>query len=259
VSTILFSDIIFGPVTSRRLGISLGINLLPVNSKVCSFNCVYCECGWTNSDNLQNSSIPSADVVKTLLEKKLVNMISNKLNIDSFTFAGNGEPTLHPEFSEIVDDTVALRDKYYPSAVITVLSNGSVLYKDNIVSALKKVDKNMLKLDVGKEETFQLINQPKVKITLNDIVSNLKKFNGNLIIQSLFLRGEHNGVAFDNTKEDEINEWLKHVISINPLSIVIYPVSREPAGSHILKISKPELDIIADKVRKAGIKTEVFY
>jgi wyosine [tRNA(Phe)-imidazoG37] synthetase (radical SAM superfamily) len=259
VSTFLFNEIIFGPVTSRRLGISLGINLLPVSSKICTFDCIYCECGWTNTDNLQNNSIPSADKVRILLEEKIIAMKSDDLIIDSFTFAGNGEPTLHPEFAEIVDITVGLRDKYYPGAVITVLSNASVLHREKIIDALKKVDKSMLKLDVGKEETFQLINKPRTDITLLEIVDNLKKFNGKLIIQSLFIKGEHNGVKIDNTAEDEINEWVKHIITINPELVVIYSISREPADKNIIKVSKDVLDSIADKLRNAGLNSEVYY
>lgn len=256
---ILFDDIIFGPVLSRRLGLSLGINLLSVNSKICTFDCIYCECGWTKAKYSLPEEIPTALQVKELLEKKLQNMSTNKLKIDSITFAGNGEPTFHPEFSEIIDNTILLRNKYFPKTKVTVLSNASLINDEKIINALKKVDNNILKLDTGNNETFHLLNKPMVDIELEIIVSNLKKFNGDLIIQSLFVRYEHNGRIIDNTSEDEINEWLKALTNIKPRLVMIYPISREPAYRNVKKISKNELENIAGKVSNIGLKSEVYY
>jgi wyosine [tRNA(Phe)-imidazoG37] synthetase (radical SAM superfamily) len=256
---ILFDEVIFGPVLSRRLGISLGINLLTVNSKICTFNCIYCECGWTQSTNLNPDEIPTASQVKELLEKKLAGMSSKKMKLDSITFAGNGEPTLHPEFDDIIDITIELRNIYYPQAKITVLSNASLLNNDKIINALKKVDNNMLKLDTGVEETFHLINKSRVKISLKEIIENIKKFNNDFIIQTLFVRAEIDGKKIDNTTDVEIDNWLRLLKEINPRKLVIYPISRIPADRSVMKISKHELDNISEKARHEGFITEVFY
>lgn len=269
---ILFDEIIFGPVLSRRLGFSLGINLLPVNRKICTFNCIYCECGWTKFNKLSAEDFSAEDIVIRLLEERLSEMKNNGSRIDSITFAGNGEPTLHPDFSSIIDNTIVLRNKYYPEAKITVLSNATfwsgelgvgsfdkkIRIKESIINSLKKVDKNMLKLDAGKEETFQLLNKPRIKITLQEIINNLKMFNGDLIIQSLFVKGEHKGIIVDNTEENEVNEWLKNLKVINPKLVVIYSLSREPADKKVLKVSMTDLEKIAEKIRCAGLKVEIY-
>lgn len=256
---LLFDDIIFGPVLSRRLGISLGLNLLTVNSKVCTFDCIYCECGWTKSCHVEPCETPSSAQVKELLEQKLQKMSANKQKIDSITFAGNGEPTLHPEFPQIINNTISLRNKYYPGTKVTVLSNASMINNENIINALKKVDNNMLKIDTAINETFHLLNKPLIKLELKEIISNLKKFNGDLIIQSLFVRAEINGRIIDNTTENEINEWLKVLALIKPRLVMIYPISREPAHKNVKKISKPELDKIAERVKTIGLQTEIYY
>jgi wyosine [tRNA(Phe)-imidazoG37] synthetase (radical SAM superfamily) len=256
---ILFDEVIFGPVLSRRLGISLGINLSSVDSKICSFNCIYCECGWTKSAMLSKASVPSASEFNDLLEQKLMFLKNNNSAIDSITFAGNGEPTLHLDFPEIIDITISLRNKHFPKTKITVLSNASTVSNDIIVSSLKKIDNSMLKLDTGIERTFRIINKPVIDISLADIIANLKKFNGNLIIQSLFFRGEINGEIIDNTTQTEVSQWIDVLRQINPESVVIYPVSRTPAHRSIVKISASELDSIAGKARNAGFRTEVYY
>ena len=256
---ILFDDIIFGPVLSRRLGISLGMNLLTVNSKVCTFDCIYCECGWTETSNTDPENTPSAIQVKELLEKRLEKMSANKQKIDSITFAGNGEPTMHPEFPEIIDDTILLRDKYFPETKITVLSNASLINDEKIINALKKVNNNILKLDTVINKTFHLLNKPLVKIDIEDVIRNLIKFNGELIIQSLFVRSEHNGIIIDNTTDEEINAWVKTLSEIKPQLVMIYPISRETAQMNVQKVSKTVLDKITEKVRNIGLKTDVYY
>lgn len=256
---ILFDEVIFGPVLSRRLGTSLGINLSTINSKVCNFNCIYCECGWTESVILKKEDIPSALEFEELLEQKLIKLITLKSKIDSITFAGNGEPTIHPEFPEIIDRTIKLRDKYYPKTKITVLSNASTVKNENIINSLMKVDNNMLKLDAGTDKTFCLINKPQFKISLDEIVNDLKRFNGKLNIQSLFVKGDYNGIPIDNTTEEEVKAWLNRLSDINPALVVIYPISREPAHKDVIKISKSVLDDIAKRVVEMGIKAEVYY
>jgi len=257
MSGILFDEIVFGPVISRRLGVSLGINLMPLTNKLCTFNCIYCECGWTEDDEHDNK-LPRSEEVKNALRNKLAELKNSNQEIDSITFAGNGEPTLHPAFAEIVDITVALRDEYFKDAKITLLSNSSMLHKADILKALQKIDNNVLKLDAGTEQTFQLVNKARNEIKLSDIVDNLKKFEGNLIIQTLFIRGEFEGSKIDNTTEEELFFWLKHISEINPKLVMIYPADRDTPAENLEKISQEELKTIAEKVEKLGIKTEVY-
>jgi wyosine [tRNA(Phe)-imidazoG37] synthetase (radical SAM superfamily) len=246
-------------VKSRRLGISLGINLLPVGTKYCTFNCIYCECGWTHEQTLGDHKLPDRESVRTKLEEKLRSMQESGMRPDAITFAGNGEPTIHPQFPEILDDTVLLRDKYFPDARVSVLSNSSSLDKPAIFHALKKTGDSMLKLDAGTEEMFRLINGPRSGIRLKTIVEKLKEFNGDLIIQTLFLRGTLNGKRFDNTAEPEISRWLEHIKAINPKYVMIYPIDRATPLETLEKVSFADLRKIAERVEKMGIKAQVYY
>ncbi|MFO8129589.1 MAG: radical SAM protein [Bacteroidales bacterium] len=258
MSGFLFSDVVFGPVKSRRLGISLGINLLPTDYKFCSFNCIYCECGWTRRDGKEGEKLPGAGLIRHKLEERMKELSREKRIPDAITFAGNGEPTLHPEFPEIVDITIELRDAYIPAADITVLSNASQIDNEKVFNALQKVDKNILKLDAGTEEIFQQINRPRANLSLEKIVHYLKKFNGHLIIQSLFLEGVINGEQVSNTSDKEIYAWINLLKEINPLYVMIYPVDRGTAAQDIRKLSFGELNRIAGKVESEGFKTQVF-
>ena len=254
----LFNEIIFGPVHSRRLGSSLGINLLPTDYKFCTFNCVYCECGWTFKADSRRIKLPERQEVYDELVKKLTALKETGHHPDAFTFAGNGEPTVHPDFEAIIDDTIKLRDKYFPQAEVTVLSNASTLNKPGILKALRKIDKNILKLDAGTEETFRLINHPRPGLTLADIIGRLKSFNGKLIIQTLFVRGEYEGNRIDNTTEQELDAWLEHLKEINPAYVMIYPIDRQTPAEGLEKVSFEELRKIGEKVEACGIKTQVF-
>ncbi|TVR41687.1 MAG: radical SAM protein [Bacteroidia bacterium] len=254
----LFEQIVFGPVKSRRLGISLGINLLPLNQKHCTFNCLYCECGWTLPDNKSNASYPARSEVYQALELRLRAMKQKKSLLDTITFAGNGEPTLHPEFAGIIDDTIILRNSYYPEGRIAVLSNASLASEKEVAEALKKVDQNILKLDAGTNETFRLINNPAGQVHLDDIVENLKQFSGNLIIQTLFVRGTHKGVSFDNTTDHEVSLWLQHIQMLQPKLVMIYPIARATPTEDVEKVPGDELLSIAARVEALGIPTEVY-
>jgi len=258
MATFLFDDLIFGPVKSRRLGVSLGINLLPIDNKFCTFNCVYCECGWTDVQN-KHIVLPKRDDFKQKLEVKLKELQGTENEPDSITFAGNGEPTVHPDFAAIIDDTIEARDAYAPRAKITVLSNASQLHKKSVKEVLKKVDKNIQKLDAGSNEMFQRINQPLGNLTLDRIVEKLLSFEGKLIIQTLFIRGNYNGKHIDNTTEIEILKWLDIVKKINPEYVMIYPIDRDTPAKDLVKISASELDAISKRIMDAGIKTEVYY
>jgi wyosine [tRNA(Phe)-imidazoG37] synthetase (radical SAM superfamily) len=256
MATFLFDSIIFGPVWSRRLGESLGINLLPVNRKVCNFNCIYCECGLTPALQ-QHSEFPSAEMVKDLLGARLILMRDRGEYLDSITFAGNGEPTLHPDFLRIIMDTVEIRDKVFPKAKITVLSNATLIGKNSVFDALQLVNLNILKLDSAIDETLRLINCPKGDYFLRELLQKMQSFNGRIIIQTLFFKGYYNDKYVDNTSTAEISAWLAALQQIRPESVMIYSIARDTAIEGLTGIPSAELEIIARRVEMAGICTQV--
>lgn len=257
MATILFNEIIFGPIHSRRLGVSLGINLLPTNGKRCSFDCIYCECGY-NKDFKTDAPLPSQEAVREALEKKLLELEKQQITPDVITFAGNGEPTMHPQFAEIIDDTLALRDKFFPSAKISVLSNAAHIGKKKIFDALLKVDNNILKLDAGKLETIQLMDRPLPKdYTVEKQIALLKKFDGNFILQTMFLRGKHAGKVIDNSTEEEVSAWLEAVKEIQPKEVMVYSIDRETPEKQLEKVTLEELEAIGKRVEKLGIKVNI--
>jgi len=258
MSGFLFNEVIFGPIKSRRLGVSLGINLLPTDKKICNFNCIYCECGWTDQMEDIRKTFCDRKVVYNYLEERLQQLADKNSLLNSITFAGNGEPTLHPDFSGIVDDVIKLRNEYYTDAKVTVLSNSLNLNKKEVFEALLKVDNNILKLDAGTEKTFRQINRANKSFSLYEVVNNLKRFNGNVIIQTLFLRGEYNGEVIDNTTNEEIEAWLNYIIDIKPSYVMIYPIDRATPADNLVKLSKEELETIAEKARDKGIITKVY-
>ncbi len=258
MATFLFNEIIFGPVKSRRLGVSLGINLLPPDRKICNFNCIYCECGWTLKENKGDIRLPSREDVFRALELKLSSMKEKNQTPDVITFAGNGEPTLHPGFPDIIDDTISLRNKYFPEAEIAVLSNSTAIGNPRIREALMKIDSNILKLDSALDPTIKIHNQPEGNIKPEELISQLRQFNGKLIIQTLFLRGTFNGRKIDNTTDEEIEAWIKAIDIIRPSEVMIYTISRDtPEGGDLKKIPVSELRKIASLVNKLGIKSQV--
>ena len=258
MATFLFDKIIFGPVKSRRLGVSLGINLLPVKRKICNFNCIYCECGWTKNIEEPVNKLPGREEVYLALDMKLSEMKEKGQIPDVITYAGNGEPTLHPAFPGIIDDSIILRNKYFPNTRIAVLSNATTITKPKIKEALLKVDQNILKLDSALDSTIQIHNQPRVNIKASELIENLAGFNGKVIIQTLFLRGTHNGKVVDNTTPAEIGAWLKAIERINPSEVMIYTISRDtPEGAALIKVSLIELKGIATLVNSIGIRTTV--
>lgn len=259
MSTFLWQSIAFGPIFSRRLGQSLGINLLPNDTKICSFNCIYCECGWTleNSYWDKDSFLPAEQILKAI-EHKLIECREKNSVIDSITFSGNGEPTLHPSFGQIIDRLLLLRKQYYPSAVITCLSNSTQLHRQDVLESLKKIDNPIMKLDAGNETLFQLINQPTIFVSQEEVVQNLKKLSGIAIIQTLFLKGKINNHYFDNSNEENINAWLADLKEINPKQVMIYSLDRETPQTELIKLTRQELEQIAIRVRNKGFQTSVF-
>lgn len=257
MGTFLFDKIVFGPVMSRRLGVSLGINLLPCGKKVCTFSCIYCECGWTALPGAEGGSFPLREQVYEALADCLQEMKVKGEKPDSITFAGNGEPTLHPDFQYIIDDTLTLRNKLCPTAKIAVLSNASTLDNPAVRNALMKVDMNILKLDSAFDETIRIHNQPRVKITADQIINNLAGFKGHVIVQSLFLRGIHNGKIIDNTTPEEIEAWLKAIAEIKPGEVMIYTIARDTPAGGLYKVPAGDLHRIAEQVKNLGINTRV--
>jgi wyosine [tRNA(Phe)-imidazoG37] synthetase (radical SAM superfamily) len=259
MSTIIFPSPIFGPIHSRRLGVSLGINLLPPDGKLCSFDCIYCECGY-NADFKAKQPLPTREEVKNALESRLKDMQENGPKPDVFTFAGNGEPTLHPHFPEIINDTIELRDKYFPDAKVSVLSNSTLIFKENVRNALMLVDNNILKLDTIDMDYIKEVDRPMGKNDVNRIIDNMKKFNGHIIIQTMFMKGlSPNGVNVDNTSDQYVLPWLEVVKNINPEQVMIYTIDRETPDQRLLKATTEELDRIASLIKKEGLSVSVSY
>lgn len=252
----LFNQIIFGPIRSRRLGVSLGVNLLPVDAKICSFDCIYCECGFNTT--MKETPLPSRTQVFEALEAKLQQMKADNELPDVITFAGNGEPTLHPEFEEIIDDTILLRNRYCPQSKVSVLSNSTRVHKSEVFSALMKVENNIMKFDSAFDATVQRLDRPVSKrFTVQWIIKQLKKFDGRLIIQTMFLRGIVDGIMLDNTTESEVEAWISALHEIRPRQVMIYTIDRETPTSGLQKIPLEELEKIAEKVRAEGFDVSV--
>lgn len=257
MGTFLFDSTIFGPVRSRRLGISLGINLLPNSIKYCNFDCIYCECGWNIKSNTEKIKLPSREDVAKLLTAKLKKMKEEGSNLDVITFAGNGEPTIHPNFDGIIDDTIKVRDQYFPMARIAVLSNATRVSKKEVFEALQKVDDNILKLDSVFDETIIQLNNPNNFKGVTEIIENLKKFNGNFILQTMFVKGKYNNQIVDNTTEKELKAWLAILPVINPKQIMIYTIARDTPASELEKVSINDLEKIAEKIKALGFQVQV--
>ena len=249
---VLFHSTIFGPIHSRRLGVSLGINLSPNDGKVCSFDCIYCEAGY-NRQGAGKSGMPDAESVGEQLERKLKEMKEKGEPLDVITFSGNGEPTLNPNFPEIMDRVLELRDKYYPEAKVSVLTNSTRIFTPAVAEALKKADNNILKLDSAIEPTMRLIDAPNEKtFTVERVVDALKQFAGTGVIQTMFLRGEHGGIPVDNTTHEEIEALVKAYKEIRPREIMIYSIDRSTPEEKLEKVSAEELEQIAQRLRAEG-------
>ena len=258
MSTIIYPSPIFGPVHSRRLGISLGINLLPADGKVCSFDCIYCECGF-NEDHRPSLPLPTREEVALKLEAKLQEMVASGQLPDVLTFAGNGEPTCHPHFAEIIADTIRLRDQYCPKAKVSVLSNSTMIHRPQVHDALMQVDNNILKLDTVDPAYINKVDHPNGTYDVNLIIDRLKAFQGHVIIQTMFMRGECNGESVDNTGDEYVNPWLEAVKTIAPQQVMIYTIDRETPTQGLLKATHEQLDQIRDRVIAAGIPCSASY
>ncbi|MDR2882413.1 MAG: radical SAM protein [Alistipes sp.] len=252
--TALFHDVIFGPVRSRRLGLSLGVNLLPTSAKLCNFNCIYCECGWSTPEK---GKFNSREYVRRLLDGKLRGMAAAGECPDVITFAGNGEPTTHPDFEAIIDDTLRLRDEVYPASRVSVLSNATMIGRESVRRALLRVDNNILKLDSAFDDTVRLIDDPRGGYSVAETVANMKLFEGQLTIQTMFLRGEYAGRRVDNTTAREVEAWLELVGQIAPRQVMIYTIDRDTPAPNLEKVAVEELRAIAARVEALGIPVSV--
>ncbi len=232
----LREKLVFGPIFSRRLGSSLGINLLPENGKICNFDCVYCECGW-NKDGRDDSRLPLPEELRRDLEAKLSECKSAGTSIDSITFSGDGEPTLNPHFPEMIDITLELRDKYFPDSVISVLTNATRICRKEVREALMKVDNPILKLDAASDRMVELINQPACDYSVNDIVQDMKLFGGNFIMQTMFLRFP----GFNTAEPANLNAWMDIVRETKPREVMVYTLDREAPAQGLVKFTVDEM------------------
>lgn len=255
---VLFHDTIFGPIRSRRLGTSLGVNLTPNDGKICSFNCIYCEAG-LNEQGPGTTGMSSREEVRELLENKLKAMRDAGENLDVITFSGNGEPTIHPQFDKIIDDTIELRNKYFPNVKISVLSNSTQLHRPEVVEALKKIDNNILKLDSGVAETVALLDQPvNPNYDIEKVIDQLKSFNGNCIVQTMITAGENKGRTVDNTTDTEVDALIKAYNIIKPKEIMLYTIDRPTPEKSLKHIPAEKLREIAARITSAtGIPVQV--
>jgi wyosine [tRNA(Phe)-imidazoG37] synthetase (radical SAM superfamily) len=257
MATFLFDKIIFGPVKSRRLGASLGINLLPSNAKLCNFDCIYCECGRNDSNKPEKLFFHPRSTVSFHLYTRLKNMKENNEDLDVITFAGNGEPTLHPEFEGIIDDTIKLRNQFFPNVRIAVLSNATRIANEKIFNALNSIEDNILKLDSAFLETIALLNNPVGNFNLDKLIQNLQRFEGKCIIQTLFVQGTYNGINVDNSTEVEVSAWIELLQRIKPQKVMIYTIERDTPSPDLHKVPLERLLEIAKKVENAGFQTSV--
>lgn len=256
MSTILFEDVVFGPIKSRRLGTSLGINLSPKHGKWCSFDCIYCECGF-NKDGKQDTRIPTVEEFRTALEIKLKEIAADNTHIDSITFSGNGEPTLHPHFKEVIEHTVALRDHFCKNAVITVFTNGSQLDKESVRDALKMVNNPTIKIDSPLEWFVNMVDRPNEQYSLAKTIDNIKLFNGNFVLQTMFLKGTMGGKHFDSCCKENVEAWIKLVRELKPRSIMMYTIDRETPAKGLEKVTAEQMESIAKPLIDEGFEIQI--
>ena len=249
----LFDSIVYGPIRSRRLGVSLGVNLMPTTAKLCTFDCVYCECGWNQP--ISHPQLPTREQVRDALESQLLTL---DVQPDVITFSGNGEPTLHPDFLGIIQDTCALRDQYCPNAKVSVLSNSTQLGRKDVVEALLLCDNRILKLDSAIDTTMQLIDKPvNQHLTVAQIVQWLSLFEGNFTLQTCFLRGEYEGRVIDNTTPEELSAWYQIVDILHPKQVMIYVIDRATPLQTLSKVPTEEMEAIAAPLVKEGFKIQI--
>ena len=247
-----FDDIVFGPIKSRRLGSSLGVNLLPSKGKLCNFDCIYCECGW-NRDGAGDRTLPAFEDVREALDRKISLLAEEGVPVDSITFSGNGEPTIHPDFPQIVDIVLELRDRYYPAAKVSVLSNATMLGKEKVREALKRIDNPILKVDASDDRLISLINKPVGNYRLEDVLGWLKEFEGDFILQTMFLRSEE----FDLSEPAQLQKWMDIVRELRPREIMVYTIDRETPDKSLGKYTVEEMKSFVAPLLEEGFEIQI--
>ncbi len=247
-----FSEIVFGPIFSRRLGSSLGVNLLPSKGKLCNFDCVYCECGW-NKDGMGDKVFPKLADIEIALEEKMSGLSAEGTAVDSITFSGNGEPTIHPDFPEVIDATLRCRDRYFPNAKVSVLSNATMIGRPAVAEALMKVDNPILKIDASSDELIMKINKPVGRYRLDEVVEAMMKLNGNFILQTMFLRSPE----FDTAAPAALGRWMDIVRKVRPREIMVYTIDRETPDKSLAKYTVEEMTAFVQPLIDEGFKIQV--
>lgn len=250
--TPLREDTVFGPIFSRRLGASLGINLLPKEGKICNFDCIYCECGW-NKDGRGDTVIPTAAEVKQRLEDKLKELKSAGTAIDSITFSGDGEPTLNPDFPQIIDDTLELRDLYFPEAKVSVLSNATRVHIESIAAALKKVDNPILKIDAPTDALVEHINKPAPGYSVERVIKALEGFEGNFVLQTMFLKSKD----FDSSSPEVLEGWMDIVRRLRPREIMVYTIARPTPEEGLQKFTPEQMESLVKPLLEEGFQISI--
>ena len=245
-------EVVFGPIHSRRLGSSLGINLLPEKGKICTFDCIYCECGW-NKDGRDDTKLPSAERVRNTLEIKLQQCLNDGIRIDSITFSGDGEPTINPEFPQIIDDTIALRNKYFPNSKITVLSNATMVHKPEVFNALRKVDNPTMKIDAPTNALIEKINHPAPGYDIDRVVEALKQFHGDFILQTMFLKSKD----FDSSIPEVLKGWMDIVRVLKPREIMVYTIDRPTPEEGLQKFTVDEMRALVQPLFDEGFSIQI--
>jgi len=247
-----FDEIVFGPIFSRRLGSSLGVNLLPSKGKLCNFDCIYCECGW-NKDGISDKIFPETSDVEKALEMKMSKAASEGVPVDSITFSGNGEPTMHPDFPKIIDITLRLRDRYFPHAKVSVLSNATLIGRKAVAEALMKVDNPILKLDGSDDGLVMKMNKPVGHYSVDEVVDGLKAFRGNFVLQTMFLRS----ADVDTASPEALSRWMDIVREVRPREIMVYTIDRETPDKTLGKYTVEEMTAFVQPLIDEGFKVQV--
>ena len=247
-----FDDIVFGPISSRRLGTSLGINILPSKGKLCNFDCIYCECGW-NKDGAGDKRFPTYAEVEAAMTERIGALAAEGIKVDSITFSGNGEPTMNPDFAEIIDLTLRLRDKYYPEAKVSVLSNATLVGRESVFQALKKIDNPIMKIDAFSDDLVQKMNKPVGAYHIEEVVRNLARFEGNFILQTMFLKS----ADFDAATEEALDGWMNIVRQLRPREIMVYTIDRQTPDKSLGKYTIEEMTDFVQPLLDEGFKIQI--
>ncbi len=249
----LREDLVFGPIHSRRLGSSLGINLLPEHGKLCNFDCIYCECGW-NRDGRSDTSIPDADMLRKALDSKLSSCLADGTQLDSITFSGDGEPTLNPDFPRIIDVTIELRDRYFPSVKLSVLTNATMIGREEVFRALRKVDNPILKLDAPTTALARLINRPAASYDVDDVVEGMKRFEGDFVLQTMFLKAGF----FDSSAPECLDAWMGIVRELRPREVMAYTIARPTPMAGLGKFSREQMELMLKPLIDEGFNIKIY-